>query len=418
MIARVTASADIGFSLAYGQNPAKGGEVFYLNETAEYASPKEQAEDWLAIANSYRTMCYNIVISMSRNDTEKIRNIDNLKARVEFERNVIDAFLRELNRRGNNVFDCPFVVAHHNNTKCEHFHITILTTTVDGRRFNDKFINKNAYRAAAKISEEFGLEAAPRALYWEKKHQIAQGLRRSESAAETKEQTKQQRDDNRRKRGYTRVEKDPDEMQDRRQRYERAEKRKKQCKFEVESTAKEKATTGGNFLQRLADKGIGLYFDPYEQCLYAEIHDADDDKQRTYSLEKELGVDMSLLERLNINAPIKERVDKVDTKKYQALKTNVLKEKEKEPKVKKNAEARAKVTKGKNTSISHTVTNRQGPPSLPSLGGGSKGLGRLLGGSGSHGGQTQHGNVNPDGSGNSNSDDLDEQWRRRNGYSY
>lgn len=131
---------------------------------------------------------------------------------------------------------------------------------------------------------------------------------------------------------------------------------------------------------------------------------------------------MSLLERLkvngNINTPVKERVDKVDTKKYQSLKAKVLKEKEKEPMVTRDGEAKAKVTKGKSTSISQSAYHRQDPPSLPSLGAGSKGLGRLLGGSGSHGGQTQQGNVNPDGSGNSNSDDLDEQWRRRNGYSY
>lgn len=184
MIARVTRSSDVHASLTYGQNPEKGGEVFYLNETAERASPKEQADDWLAMANPYRTMCYNIVISMSMEDTKKIRNIDNTAKRVAFERSVIEAFLRELNCRGNNVFDCPFVVAHHGNTDCEHFHITVLTTTIDGRRFNDRFIKKNACRSAAKVSEEFGLEAAPRALELERRHQVARG-RRASSAKET-----------------------------------------------------------------------------------------------------------------------------------------------------------------------------------------------------------------------------------------
>lgn len=40
MIARVTRSSDVHASLTYGQNPEKGGEVFYLNETTERASPK------------------------------------------------------------------------------------------------------------------------------------------------------------------------------------------------------------------------------------------------------------------------------------------------------------------------------------------------------------------------------------------
>lgn len=411
MIARITKSRDIGFSLSYGQNPDKGGEIFYLNETAEYATPEEQAADWLAMANPYKTMCYNIVISMSKEDTKKIRNnIDNPKDRIEFERSVIDSFLRELNRRGNNVFDCPFVVAHHGNTDCDHFHITILTTTIDGRRFNDRFLKKNAYRGAAKISEEFGLEAAPRAFYWEKKHQEAQGRRKSESEGKTRHEARRERDENRRKRGYTRMEKDPNDMQERRRRYEMAEKRKKQCRYEIEVVAKDKTTTGSNYLKRLSDKGIGLYFDPYEMCIYAEIHDADDDRQRTYSLDKELGVDMQLLERLGLNAPVKERVDKVGTKKYQVLKAKVEKE---------NA---AKSKSAKVSSASHSTGNHnqgQGKSAQSALRSGSQGLdGHLNVGAGSHGGRTQQGNVNPDGSRSSCSDDMDEEWRRRNGYHY
>jgi hypothetical protein len=124
MIAKVLRSDNVTYTLSYGQNSEKGGEVFYLNETLEGQTPKEMADDWLAIANKYSPMCYHIIISMSNGDTEKIRSIDNPADRVEFERNVIDAFMRELDQRGNNVFDCPFVVAHHENTDNEHFHIS------------------------------------------------------------------------------------------------------------------------------------------------------------------------------------------------------------------------------------------------------------------------------------------------------
>ena len=121
MIAKVLRSDNVAYTLSYGQNPEKGGEVFYLNETLEGQTPKEMADDWLAIANKYSPMCYHIVISMSDGDTEKIRSIDNPADRVEFERNVIDAFMCELDQRGNNVFDCPFVVAHHENTMADDY---------------------------------------------------------------------------------------------------------------------------------------------------------------------------------------------------------------------------------------------------------------------------------------------------------
>ena len=428
MIARVTRSANVHASLIYGQNPAKGGEVFLLNETDGRASPKEQADDWLAMANPYRTMCYNIVISMSREDTRKIRNIDSLEKRVDFERRVIEAFLRELNLRGNNVFDCPFVVAHHGNTECEHFHISVLTTTVDGRRFNDRFIKKNACRSAAKVSEEYGLEAAPRALTLERRHQIAQGRRKSPSAKETTraKESAESTEDQRRKRNYTRVEKDTSQMRERRERIIRAEKRKMQCRYLIESFAKEKGVTADNYQSRLAASGIRLYLDPYEKCLYAEIQDEDENKLRTYSLEKELEVDISLVNRLGFHAPVKERVDKVDTKKYQALKEKVLKEeaakraeeKAKEKAAAKTAAAKAGRTAGKgrysSPSSGRTVKGSSRTSLMPPL----KGAGLQTDNIGPHGGETQQGNVNPDGTRSHNSGDMDEEWKRRNGGYY
>lgn len=122
---------------------------------------------------------------------------------------------------------------------------------------------------------------------------------------------------------------------------------------------------------------------------------------------------MSLLERLkvngNINTPVKESVDKVDTKKSQALKAKVEKE---------NA-AKAKVAKAKSASTPRSVgSQKQCRSAQQSLKSGGKGLGGLLNAGGSHGGQTQQGNVNPDGSRSSNSDNLGEEWRRNNGYHY
>jgi len=403
MIAKVLRSDNVTYTLSYGQNSEKGGEVFYLNETLEGQTPKEMADDWLAIANKYSPMCYHIIISMSNGDTEKIRSIDNPADRVEFERNVIDAFMRELDQRGNNVFDCPFVVAHHENTDNEHFHIAILTTTVDGRRLRDSFIKKNAVRAAAKVSEEYGLEAAPRALYLEQQHQKAVGTRKEEPRPDDSNEKRESRDDQSKKRTYTRVEKDPGELKERQRRAIRAQQRKQRCKYMIEKLAQDKTTTDANFLSRLVSEGISLYRDPYEQCLYAEIFDEDDDKTRTYSIEKELGVDLLLLQRLNVNVTVKERIDKVGTKKYQELKAKVEKER-------KAAEAKAATTSRK--TVKRTTGNSKATKTAKTSYG-RKGSGILNASGGAAHGQNREHEV---GGHHGSSDDLDEKWRLESGY--
>ena len=403
MIAKVLRSNNVAYTLSYGQNPEKGGEVFYLNETLEGQTPKEMADDWLAIANKYSPMCYHIVISMSDGDTEKIRSIDNPADRVEFERNVIDAFMQELDQRGNNVFDCPFVVAHHENTDNEHFHIAILTTTVDGRRLRDSFIKKNAVRAAAKVSEEYGLEAAPRALYLERQHQKAVGTRKDEPLPADSDEKRRSSDERNKKRTYTRVEKDPGELKERQRRAMRAKQRKQQCKYMIEKLAQDKTTTDANFIPRLACEGIHLYHDPYEQCLYAEIYDEDDDKLRTYSLDKELDVDLQLLQRLNISGTDKKRIDKVSTKKYQELKAKVEKER-------KAAEAKA-ATPSRKTVKRSTGNSKANKTSKTSRG--QKVSGILNASGGAANGQNREHEV---GGHHGSSDDLDEKWRQESGY--
>ncbi len=49
---------------------------------------------------------------------------------------------------------------------------------MNGKRFCDKFINKNANRAAACIAMKYGLEAPPKAVERETAHQEAEGQRR------------------------------------------------------------------------------------------------------------------------------------------------------------------------------------------------------------------------------------------------
>ncbi len=117
----------------------------------------EQAADWIATANNYRTQCYTIIISFTPEETALLRSMpDNGRDKV---RTIIGDFLDELSARGNDVSACPYIVARHDNTDNEHYHIVIRTTDVNGKRFRDNFINKNANRAAACIAMKYGLEA-------------------------------------------------------------------------------------------------------------------------------------------------------------------------------------------------------------------------------------------------------------------
>ena len=282
MIANIQGASNIGHSLTYGQNPEKGGEVFLMNGTDALACPEQQALDWEAMANDYKTKCYNIVISFSDSDSEKIRQIKDVAKRVDFERDVIRAFLDTMVEKGNNIYDCPFVAVHHGNTDNEHFHITILTTTMDGKRLNDKFIKLNATRAAAKVSEQYGLEAAPKALRNERAHQVASGKRRSGIG---NDETRQKR-----VHAYSYDEDAIKSRMQRREAVERAEKRKKSCRYVIEKVAR--FSTKDNFVDNLRKEGLYLFHDPKDGFF---IVMKDNGKEYSYLLSKNLGVDVSLL---------------------------------------------------------------------------------------------------------------------------
>lgn len=130
--------------------------------------------------------------------------------------------------------------------------------------------------------------------------------------------------------------------------------------------------------------------------------------------------------RHGIHVPVKERVDKVDTKKYRTLKEKVLKEeaakrteeKAKEKAAAKTAAAKAGRTAGKDRFSSsptgRTVKGSSRASLMPPL----KRAGLQTDNIGPHGGETQQGNVNPDGTRSHNSDDMDEEWKRRSGGYY
>ena len=55
MNAVVGKSSDIAHSLSYAQNHGKDDSILLANFTDLSATPAEQAADWLATANNYRT---------------------------------------------------------------------------------------------------------------------------------------------------------------------------------------------------------------------------------------------------------------------------------------------------------------------------------------------------------------------------
>lgn len=340
MNAIVGSSSDISHSLAYAQNRDKDGGILFANFTDLSATAEEQARDWMTTANQYKTMCYTIIISFTPNETAMLRSMpDNGRDKI---RTIIRDFLDELAERGNDVDECPYIVARHDNTDNEHYHMVICTTDINGKRLCDKFIKKNATRAAAKIAMKYGLEAPPKAAEREKAHQEAEGLRRKEKV----------------KRKPSASQSEIDEKIRRKRAVEEAAKRKAMLKYVIEKLAKESGSVD-SFISGLAAEGISLTRDD-KKGLCAVITDSDN-KVRKYSLAKDLGVDMTLIPNLSGQ-------EKPVTKASQSspLKPNV------------------------SANMPRTGLN-------------------IAGGSGSRNAEHE---INK----GSGSDDLDEEWKRRNGY--
>ncbi|MDE7420677.1 MAG: relaxase/mobilization nuclease domain-containing protein [Muribaculaceae bacterium] len=286
MNARVGKSSAISYSLSYAQNHEKDGGILFANFTDLSASPDEQAQDWMATANNYKTQCYTIIISFTPEETAMLRSMpDNGRDKV---RTIIRDFLDELSQRGNDVSGCPYIVARHDNTDNEHYHIVIRTTDINGKRFCDKFINKNANRAVACIAMKYGLETARKAAEREKAHQEAEGKRRKDSTARQRKPSASQSH--------------IDEKMRRKRAVEEARKRKTKLKYLIEKAAK----GATNFMGALAADGLTLFNDP-KKGLCVRMSDSDG-KERSYSLQKDLGIDMSITPPINITPPVTSKV--------------------------------------------------------------------------------------------------------------
>ncbi len=236
--------------------------------------------------------------------------------------------------------------------------MTVLTTTIDGEHIHDSYIKKNAIRAAAKISEDFGLRAAPKALRNEIAHQVATGERDANVKGTRRVQNRQSNT----------AENIHDRMR-RREAVEKAERRKAMLKRNIERIARE--STAANFSEKLKAEGMTLSQLPKGWGVTVTF---EDDKERTYTFAQ-LDVDNELVTPLLVIPP------KV----------------KKEPSNKNLASERKRTTPSPSGSIIHAV----------------KKAGRVLNSAeGQSGGYSREDEVSK-----GRYEDSDEEWRRRGGRS-
>ena len=278
MIAKVNTTSRITRSVLYGQDERKGGQVLLYNCIDMTATPEEQAEDLNVMSKpSFKVKAYNFILSFDDEDTEILRQKEE-RERFNFERKVIRAFIEEMVKRGTNITDCPFVVARHGNTDNEHFHMTVLTTTINGDHIRDSYIKKNAIRAAACISDRFGLKAAPMALRNELAHQaaVSDGTTRARKVRRVRANQPG---------GMETIQ---DRLR-RRESIERAQRRKEQLRKLIEKIAKEAAAA--DFAERLKAEGMTLCQKKKDWGVTVTLEEG---KERTYTFGQ-LMVDAELV---------------------------------------------------------------------------------------------------------------------------
>lgn len=370
-------SKSITHCLVYGQNHEKGGECFFSQDLDPTLSPEEQAKDWEAMSNNYKRNICHIIVSFSDNDTKKLRAM-NPRDMVRREREILLAFFKELKNRGNDITESPYAVFHHGNTDNEHFHIYVHMTNRKGKRWENKFVRKNAIRSAAKVSLDFGLEGSRKAMMRELAHQqhiSGQSIEERTKRTRSRERSSDQQTIN--------------ERMYRAERNREAEKRKANFKLLIEKMVD---SNPDDVVVELRKVGIELFQDP---SLGIAMKGVDKEgKERRYALKKHLKVNDYVIAKLSILKLPADYVSVTDKKKAEA-KAHVVE----------------KVSAGLTAHPSPKGSQRtNGMP----ISGASSYVLNVNGGS--HGGTTQQGDVNPDGSRNINRDDLDEEWRRRNGY--
>ena len=359
MIAKVNSTSHITRAVMYGQDERKGGEVLLFQHVDMTVSSEEQAADLNAMSKpSFRVKAYNIILSLDDIDTEKIRQMEEGR-RYTFEREIIKAFIAEMEKRGTNIIDCPFVVARHGNTDNEHFHMTVLTTTIDGEHIHDSYIRKNAIRAAAKVSEDYGLRAAPKALRNEIAHQVATGERDTNARGTRRVRNRQ-----------SNTAENIQERMRRREAIEKAERRKAMLKRNIERIAS--GSTVANFAEKLKTEGITLC--QLQKGWGVTVTFEEEDKERTYTFAQ-LDVDNELVTPLLV----------------------ISSKAREEPSNKHRASERKKRVPSPSGSITHTV----------------KKSGRILNQTmGLSGGYSREDEVSK-----GRYEDSDDEWRRRGGHS-
>ena len=250
--------------------PEKGGRVVTSNCVYSDVPIDVQLALMMGMTYSeYEVEAYTIIISHSKEDTKKIRELS--KDDPDYAELYLDAFLDELQKSGIDLANTPYVVTEHTNTDCLHYHMVISSAKFDNSRLDSGFIGKKAAMAAAAVSRKYGLKYATsldeRAKIFNKKKE--QGQSNFNPPFKRKKRRTQEE-----------MEEDAAKKKKRKLAIERAKERKALLRLFVES-AFENAKNKSEFISLLAEKNIGL--SSYEGKGWRVLWTDEEGKTRAYS---------------------------------------------------------------------------------------------------------------------------------------
>ena len=282
MLANASYSNSIKDSFLYARavdEPEKGGRIVKSNCVFSGVPIDVQVAMMTGLTFSeYDVEAYTIVISHSEKDTEKIREMT--KEDPDFPELYVDAFADELQKRGVDLANTPFVITEHTNTKCLHYHMVICSTKFDNSRLDSGFIGKKAAMAAAAVSRKFGLDYATNLDEREKTFRKKSSKIQNDFVPplKRKRRTKEQiAEDAARKKK---------EKEKRAQAVKEAQERKSFLKKSVES-AFAKAKNKSEFRTLLAEKKVGISkIVGKGWCVLYTDEKSEDKKTRIYAFSK------------------------------------------------------------------------------------------------------------------------------------
>lgn len=266
MIANASFTKNIGETFLYARAvnaPEKGGRIVFSNRLEVNMPLEVQLAMMVGFASEkYETEAYTIVLSHSKEDKEYLQKLQ--QEDPELVDKYVEKFLNELQNKGIDLMNTPFVVTEHLNTDCLHYHLIICATKFDNSRLDTGYIGKKAAMAAAAVSKKYGLHYANNLDFREEAFVSFSKKKQTSPSSSTpykrKRRTKEQIAEDaarKKKKNEELKEKEKAEKINRKERLLLAEERKKWLKEIVEISFKN-SKTKQEFRSLLSEKEIGV----------------------------------------------------------------------------------------------------------------------------------------------------------------